>query len=103
MRACEMTHRNSRKIEIRVVVRQAGQAARSDRDAVIPAVASEELLFFRTTQRIVHEPDHLHYSIVRLGTGVGEENPGQWLWRHLHNLFSQADRRRMRLVREGMI
>ena len=83
--------------------RQARQAARGDGDAVIGALAGDDLLLLRPAERVVEIPDQLDREIVGLGAGRGEMRLGQLARRHLHQPLGERRRRRMRLVRERMI
>ncbi len=86
-----------------MVVRQAGQAARSDGNAVIRTSTGEEFFLLRTSERVVHVPHHFDHGIICFRAGTGEEHASQWLGGHLDYLLGETDGRLMRLVAERMI
>ena len=83
--------------------RQAGQAARGDGDAVIGALAGDDLLLLRPAERVVEVPDQLDRQVVGLRARRGEMRLGHLARRHSHQPLGERRRRRMRLVGERMI
>ena len=63
-----------RKIEVAVVVGQAGQAGRGDGDSVVAAYAGDDLLLLRPAQGVVVIPDDLDRGVVGLRPRVVEED-----------------------------
>ena len=79
MRAVGVEEARERQVEPRVVRRHAGYARRRRGDAVIAALATDDLLLGRAADGVVVEPDQLDRGVDRLGARVGEEGP-----RHRH-------------------
>ena len=80
-----------------------GQRGRGHGDAVIAAVAGDDLLLLRPAERVVVEPDHLDDGIVGLRAGVAEEDLGHRHRRDGDQLLRQLDGHVGDLLGEGVV
>ena len=100
--AADVAHERQRQVEIAMEDGHAGEAARDDRDAVVGAVARNDFLLFRASQRIVKVPDHLDREVVGLRPRRGEMRLGH-ARRHRDEPLGQLDGGGVRFVAERMI
>src|SRR5260221_602907 len=103
MRAGGVPHHRQRKIKIRVIALQAGDAARCYGDAVIATMAADDLLLARASQRIVVVPDQLDRAVIGLRSRVREEHLGHRHRRQLDQALRQFDPGGMALEAEHVI
>ncbi len=102
MRACGVADVGDRHVEVDLIVGQAGERRRCDRNAVIRFDAADNLLPARPSERVVHVPDKLDLGVVRLRAGVAEEHLGDRHRRDLLEPFGELDRRIMTFGAEQM-
>ena len=103
MRAFGVQDARDRQVEVTVVGRQAGEAGGRDGDAVIRALAGDDLLLFRPAERVIVVPDQLDRRVVRFRSGVGEQHLRHRRRSEADQPLGELDRRRRRLAAEGMI
>ena len=102
MRTAGVQKARQRQIEIAVVGGDAGQRSRGDGDAMIRLHAADDLLFLRPAKRVVEVPDELDLAVVRLRSGIAEEDLRDRHRRHVLELFRKLDRRIVALAGEQM-
>ena len=91
-----------RQVEVDVVGGQPGQAGRRDGDAVIAALAADDLLLVRLADGVVVVPDQLDRLVVGLRAGVGEQHLREPLRRDLQQRLGQLDGRLVRAAAEDL-
>ena len=97
-------HACDRQVEVGMVVGQAGEACRHDGDAVIAALACNQLFLLGFAKRIEVVPDHLDRGIVRLGAGVGKQRlVHAEMTGHGEQTFGQLDRRLVRAAGKDLV
>ena len=103
-RAAGAQHACDRQVEVGMVVGQAGEACRHDGDAVIAALACNQLFLLGFAKRIEVVPDHLDRSVVGLGAGVGKERfVHAEMTGHGKQAFGQFDRGLVRAAGEDLV
>ncbi len=91
------------QVKIRLGIGQAGQAARSDGDAVIAAQARDEFLLLWRAPGVVEIPHHLDCRVVGFRTGVGKKYLGKFDRRNFLQQLGQINGRMHRLAAKALI
>jgi len=92
-----------RQVKVLVVGRQAAEAGRRHRHAVVGALARQDLLLAGLADGVVVVPDHLHRAVVGFRARVGEEHPGHGHRCQGQQLLGQLRHRRVGAVVEGVV
>jgi len=103
VRARRLEHAGNRHVEAALVDRKVRQARRGHGDAVVGAVAGDDLFLFRAAERVVVVPDNLDSGVDRFRAGAGEEHAAHRRGRDAQELLGELDRRRVRLGAEQVI
>ena len=76
VRRGRVANHRQRQVEVRMQAGKPRQARRHHADAVVAALARDDLLLLRPSEHVVVEPHQLHVRVVGVGSGAAEEDLG---------------------------
>src|SRR5262249_56497000 len=92
VRTARMQNPRDRQVEVQLIVRQPRERSRRDGHPVIRLAATDDLLFPRPAERVVHVPDELDLTVVCLRTRGTEKYLRRRYRRDLLEPFGEFDR-----------